>query len=94
MGILKVGGEYKLDQIGSRQWQKFARETRVDADEVIARLDLDGRLDSDPLTDPRAKGRISNAVIERLAATLRVLDRWAKKFQLFGPQMSLPSLPT
>ncbi|MCP3367670.1 HipA domain-containing protein [Bradyrhizobium cajani] len=26
---MKVGGEYKLDQIGLRQWEKFARETNL-----------------------------------------------------------------
>jgi serine/threonine-protein kinase HipA len=26
---MKVGGEYKLTQIGLREWQKFARETRL-----------------------------------------------------------------
>ncbi|MGY4627250.1 hypothetical protein [Bradyrhizobium sp. USDA 4486] len=35
---MKVGGEYKLDQIGLRQWQKFSRETRADADVVTATL--------------------------------------------------------
>ena len=27
---MKVGGEYKLNQIGLRQWQKFGRDLRVD----------------------------------------------------------------
>src|SRR5262249_15524182 len=35
---MKVGGECKLAHIGLRQWQKFAREARVDADEMIERL--------------------------------------------------------
>ncbi len=33
---MKIGGEYKLSQIGLRQWQKFAHEARVDADELIS----------------------------------------------------------
>lgn len=35
---MKVGGEYKLNQIGLRQWQTFARETRVDAEQLVAQL--------------------------------------------------------
>jgi serine/threonine-protein kinase HipA len=31
---MKIGDEYKLNQIGLRQWQKFARETRLDADRI------------------------------------------------------------
>jgi serine/threonine-protein kinase HipA len=31
----KVGGEYKLSLIGPRQWQKFSREPRIDADKLI-----------------------------------------------------------
>jgi serine/threonine-protein kinase HipA len=31
---MKIGDEYKLGQIGLRQWQKFARETRLDADKI------------------------------------------------------------
>ncbi|EHR01126.1 type II toxin-antitoxin system HipA family toxin [Bradyrhizobium sp. WSM471] len=35
---MKIGGDYKLSQISLRDWQKFARETRLDADKVIAGL--------------------------------------------------------
>jgi serine/threonine-protein kinase HipA len=35
---MKIGGEYKLSLIGRHQWQKFAREVRVDADELVERL--------------------------------------------------------
>lgn len=59
-GRLESWWRNKLDQIGSRQWQKFARETRVDADEVIARLISMAEQISDPLTDipARANERI------------------------------------
>jgi serine/threonine-protein kinase HipA len=36
--VMKIGGEYKLSLIGRHQWQKFAREVRVDADELVERL--------------------------------------------------------
>jgi serine/threonine-protein kinase HipA len=35
---MKIGGEYKLSLIGVHQWQKFAREMRVDGDELVDRL--------------------------------------------------------
>jgi serine/threonine-protein kinase HipA len=35
---MKIGGEYRLSQIGLHQWQKFARRTRVNADQLIERL--------------------------------------------------------
>jgi serine/threonine-protein kinase HipA len=31
---MKIGDEYKLSRIGLRQWQKFAREARLDTDKV------------------------------------------------------------
>lgn len=35
---MKIGGEYALDHISIRQWQKLARELRLDADAMIASL--------------------------------------------------------
>ena len=35
---MKVGGEYKLEQIGLQQWRKFAREMRMNADQLIELL--------------------------------------------------------
>jgi len=35
---MKIGGEYRLHDIGLRQWQKLAKEVRRDADSVIARV--------------------------------------------------------
>jgi serine/threonine-protein kinase HipA len=35
---MNIGGEYKLSAIGLRQWQKFAREIRFDADILASRL--------------------------------------------------------
>ncbi|QOG21741.1 type II toxin-antitoxin system HipA family toxin [Bradyrhizobium sp. SEMIA] len=70
---MKVGGEYKLDQIGLRQWQKFSRETRADADVVTATLiSMAGQI-PDLVNDIRARAQkegLENAVIERLAAAL------------------------
>jgi len=70
---MKVGGEYKLDQIGLRQWQKFARETRADADVVIGTLiSMAGQIPG-LVNDIRARAQkegLENAVIERLATAL------------------------
>ncbi|WP_271575053.1 HipA domain-containing protein [Bradyrhizobium sp. CCBAU 11361] len=72
---MKVGGEYKLDQIGLRQWQKFSRELRVDADVLIATLiSMAGQI-PDPVADIRTRAQkegLENAVIERLATALGV----------------------
>ena len=35
---MKIRGEYKLNHIGLRQWQKFAREARIEPDRLIERL--------------------------------------------------------
>ncbi|WP_283809922.1 hypothetical protein [Bradyrhizobium forestalis] len=70
---MKVGGEYKLGQIGLRQWKKFARETRVDADVLIATLiSMAGQI-PDLVPDIRTRAQnegLENTVIERLATAL------------------------
>src|SRR5258707_3677528 len=35
---MKIGGEYKVELIGLRQWQKFAREGRTDGDQLVDML--------------------------------------------------------
>ncbi|WP_249132729.1 MULTISPECIES: hypothetical protein [unclassified Bradyrhizobium] len=35
---MKIGREYKLGQLGAREWQKFAREIRFEAETMIAGL--------------------------------------------------------
>ncbi|SCB55043.1 serine/threonine-protein kinase HipA [Bradyrhizobium shewense] len=70
---MKVGGEYKLDQIGLRQWQKFARETRVDAEKLIAQLITMAHQIPNLVTTIQARTKkegLENAVIERLAGVL------------------------
>ncbi|MDA9421627.1 type II toxin-antitoxin system HipA family toxin [Bradyrhizobium sp. CCBAU 53380] len=70
---MKVGGEYKLDQIGLLQWQKFARETRIDADVLIATLTSMAAQIPDLVADIRMRSQkegLKNALIERLATAL------------------------
>ena len=40
---MKIGGEYKVSQIGLRQWQKFAREVRADVGRTGRSAHLDGQ---------------------------------------------------
>jgi serine/threonine-protein kinase HipA len=70
---MKVGGEYKLGQIGLRQWQKFAREARFNADELIARLRSMARQLPDEANDARTRARaegLDKTIIDRLATRL------------------------
>jgi serine/threonine-protein kinase HipA len=70
---MKVGGEYKLSLIGLRQWQKFGRETRVEADELVELLASMARQLPDEVNAARARAReegLDEAIIERLARQL------------------------
>jgi serine/threonine-protein kinase HipA len=70
---MKVGGEYRLRDIGTRQWHKLAAESRVDADELIARLrTMAGRL-PDEVSAARAMAQhegLNKVFIARLAKEL------------------------
>ena len=73
---MKVGGEYKLSLIGLRQWQKFARETRLNADELIARLESMAKQLPDEAADASARAQaegLDKAIIDRL--TTRLIER-------------------
>jgi serine/threonine-protein kinase HipA len=70
---MKVGGEYKLSLVGLRQWQKFGRETRVAADELVELLTSMARQLPDAVSAARARAReegLDEAIIERLATQL------------------------
>jgi serine/threonine-protein kinase HipA len=73
---MKIGGEYKVDLIGLRQWQKFAREVRIDFDQFVDVLISMAKRLPDEVTAARATARergVNNALIERLAT--RLIDR-------------------
>lgn len=82
---MKIGGEYKISQIGLRQWQKFAREVRVDADELTERLrEMTKRL-PDEATAARARATkegLSHALIENLVTQL--IERAGQCQRLLG----------
>jgi len=70
---MKIGGEYKLSQIGLRQWQKFARETRVEVDELVEQLASMAKQLPDEVNAARSHAReegLDDAIIERLATQL------------------------
>jgi len=70
---MKIGGEYKLSLIGLRQWQKFAREVRVEADELIELLASMAKQLPDEVNGARARAReegLNETIIERLVTQL------------------------
>ncbi|WP_314963855.1 type II toxin-antitoxin system HipA family toxin [Bradyrhizobium cosmicum] len=67
---MKIGGDYKLSQISLRDWQRFARETRLDADKVVAGLiSLTEQLPDivAAVRKQAQKDGLDNAIIGRLA---------------------------
>ncbi|MGY4430670.1 hypothetical protein ACVWWO_003147 [Bradyrhizobium sp. F1.13.1] len=70
---MKIGGDYKLSQISLRDWQKFARETRLDPDKVIAGLIAMAEQLPDIVTAVRKQAQkdgLDNAIIGHLAEHL------------------------
>ncbi len=83
---MKIGGEYNLKEIGFRHWQKFARETRVNSDALIARLSSMAKQLPDELTAARKRtseqglkgaivARLATQLIERAAECQRILEQ-------------------
>lgn len=82
---MKIGGEYKVSQIGLRQWQKFAREVRRDADQLVEALISMAKQLPDEVAAARALARedgLNNTLIDRLAAQL--IDRAHECQRLLG----------
>jgi serine/threonine-protein kinase HipA len=70
---MKVGGEYKLSEIGLRQWQKFAREARINADKLVERLIAMSKQLPDEANAAQARAReegLAKAIVERLVTQL------------------------
>ncbi len=73
---MKIGGEYKVELIGLRQWQKFARDVRTNADQLVEVLISMAKHLPDEVAAARALAReegLNNALIDRLAQQL--IDR-------------------
>jgi serine/threonine-protein kinase HipA len=70
---MKVGGEYKLALIGLPEWEKFAREGRLDRDAFIERLVAMASALPDHVNDARVgaeKDGLQQQFVERLAKQL------------------------
>ena len=70
---MKIGGEYKLSLIGLRQWQKFAREVRMEADELVELLASMAKQLPDEVNAARTRAReegLNATIVERLATQL------------------------
>ena len=69
---MKIGGEYRLSQIGLRQWQKFAREIRLETDELSSYWSMAKQI-PDEVNAVAASAReqgLDDAVVERLTKGL------------------------
>lgn len=82
---MKIGGDYKLTQIGVREWEKFAREVRTDAEALIERIDSMARQLPDLVNGARTRAReegLEHKIIERLATQL--IERAAECRRVLG----------
>ena len=70
---MKLGGQYRLRDIGAHEWRKLAREVRVDAEALIARLAAMAERLPDEVGGAVARARgegLDVAIIDRLAERL------------------------
>jgi serine/threonine-protein kinase HipA len=70
---MKIGGKYEVSMIGLRQWEKQARELRVEPEALIERIDEMARKLPDLVNGARVRAEkqgLKRAIIERLAAGL------------------------
>ena len=70
---MKIGGEYRLLQIGIRQWQKLAQEVHVDAEEIIEHMRSMAEQLPDEIATICARAHnegLNLPIIDRLAAKL------------------------
>jgi len=82
---MKIGGEYKVELIGLRQWRKFAREVRTNADQLVEVLISMAKHLPDEVASARVLAReegLDNALIDRLAKQL--IDRAHECQRLLG----------
>ena len=71
---MKIGGEYRIRDIGPRQWRKLAKDLRLDADVLMTRIRELARALPDALADvcraAEADG-LDHPLVARLAGKLR-----------------------
>jgi serine/threonine-protein kinase HipA len=67
---MKIGGEYRLFDVGPRQWRKLARELRLDEDRLFSRIVRMAARLPDEATTERTRVRregLAEPIIDRLA---------------------------
>lgn len=72
---MKIGGQYRLREIGIRQWRKLAQEIRIDGDALIARLRTQAERLPDGARTARKQARdagLIRPVIDKLTAALAI----------------------
>lgn len=70
---MKIGGEYRLNDIGARQWSKLAREIRIDAEKLFDELRTMAVQMPDAVSDAQKRARtegLDHKIIGRLAERL------------------------
>jgi serine/threonine-protein kinase HipA len=70
---MKIGGEYKLRDVGLRQWRKLAKEAHIDEGRLIDRLTAMAERIPDAVADTRRAMRrdgLDQPVVERLESVL------------------------
>lgn len=83
---MKIGGEYRVRDIGARQWRKLAKDLRLDADVLMPRIrdfarkipdtlaDICRAADADGLDHPLVE-RLSVMIIERAQRSAQSLEK-------------------
>jgi serine/threonine-protein kinase HipA len=70
---MKIGGKYEVSVIGLRQWERQAKELRIESEALIERIDGMAQKLPDLVNDARTRAEkegLKRAFIERLAAGL------------------------
>ena len=70
---MKVGGEYRLQDVGRRQWRNLAQEVRIDEGRLIDRLVAMAEQVSDALADGTVTAEEAN-LLNKLRSQLGVED--------------------
>jgi serine/threonine-protein kinase HipA len=78
---MKIGGEYRLSEIGLRHWGRFSDENRIDFDQVRARIVVmaDQLPDlADAVRNQIADGGAAHSLNDKLAAVFADRAKWVK----------------
>jgi hypothetical protein len=86
---MKIGGDYRLRDIGLAEWKKLAREVHLDADMLIGRISAMVERLPDELSMIRARAQaegLNLPIIERL--TKRLAERALACGRLLVPDVN------